>query len=65
MIDIFLDDIHIKSIKTIAEGFRLDFEQKEKSESLHLVLNKEDFIDLYIDIKNRCETMQLIPIKKE
>lgn len=61
MIDIFFDDLKCESIKTIKEGYRLNF-KNDKQESLILILSEEDFIDLYGRIKRRCETQNLIPI---
>lgn len=65
MVDIYIDDFSIKSIDTIQEGFKLNFELKSKDEFLHLVLNKEELINLYHRIKNRCETMGIVPIRSE
>lgn len=65
MIDIYIDDFSIKSIDTIPEGFKLNFELKSKDEFLHLVLGKDDFISLYCRLKNRCEAMGIVPIRSE
>lgn len=65
MIDIYIDDFSIKSIDTIPEGFKLNFELKSKDEFLRLVLNKEEFINLYHRIKIRCEAMGIVPIRSE
>ena len=61
MIDIFLDDLKCESINTIKEGYRLNF-KNDKQESLILILTEEDFVDLYVRIKRRCEIQNLIPI---
>ena len=65
MVDIYIDDVNVKPIISIPEGFRLDFESKSKDELLHLILNKEEFVNLYYKLKNRCETMGLVPIRSE
>lgn len=61
MIDIYIDDVRCTEIHSIKEGYRIDF-KNSKDESLCLVLNEENFVDLYNRTKRRCEIQSLIPI---
>jgi hypothetical protein len=64
MIDIFIDDMKCESINSIKEGYRINL-KNDKQESLALILNEENFVDLYNRIKRRCETQGIIPIYNE
>ena len=61
MVDIYIDDVKCTEIHNIKEGYRIDF-KNSKDERLCLVLNEENFVELYRRMKRRCETQELIPI---
>lgn len=60
MIDIYIDDVEIKTIDVVDGKHRLIAESD--SHKIQLLLDDEEFRDLYILSKNRCETSGLIPI---
>ena len=64
MIDIFIDDMKCESINTIKEGYVLHFKEGKEKE-ITIVLNEENFVDLYYRMKRRCETQELVPIYNE
>lgn len=63
MIDIYVDDVKCVEIISIKEGCRIDF-KNDKEERLILVLSEENFVDLFGRIKRRCETQNLIEIRR-
>ncbi len=63
MIDIYVDDVKCVEIISIKEGYRIDF-KNDKEERLILVLSEENFVDLFGRIKRRCETQNLIEIRR-
>ena len=63
MIDIYVDDVKCVEIISIKEGYRIDF-KNDKEERLILVLSDENFVDLFGRIKRRCETQNLIEIRR-
>lgn len=63
MIDIYVDDVQCVEIISIKEGYRIDF-KNDKEERLILVLSEENFVDLFGRIKRRCETQNLIEIRR-
>ena len=61
MIDIYVDDVHLKEIQH-KEKQVLKFVNAEKDERVMMVVTNDELVNMYNRIKMRCETLNLIPI---
>ena len=63
MIDIYIDDVRVKTIGLSDEKHNLILEAKsDKENKVQILLDDEELKTLYILSKNRCEVQGLIPV---
>lgn len=63
MVDLYIDDMSLERILPKYGKQLLIFKNKEKDESLEIIVDEKELKNIYVQVKNRCETLNLIPIK--
>lgn len=62
MVDLYADDVTLTDIKTKQSEQILFFWNKEKDETIALNVSDSELLNIFIKVKMRCESLNLIPI---
>lgn len=61
MIDTYIDNVSLEKILNIKENKQMFiFKNIKKDEALALSVTKDELLNIFIQIKNHCETLDLI-----
>lgn len=62
MVDIYGDNISLEKIQQTGNEQMLIFKNKEKDETLALLVSEDELLNIFQKVKMRCEILTLIPV---